>query len=249
MKPDVEGYSPDNDPALQNKQEEMPAQLTEITPYENARLVDAAYEDPKILQRLSVDELQTRMDQYEHMPEYKKYLRLHMNFDILEKMVQEFEQFAKKNSAEQLSETLKGHVKTIQYAVNSYYKTVMVFDRTSIKKFLMEPAEYQEEMSRIDRKRTADHNTLIDAVIILTRMCYREIPEKTGYKFDKSQLFDPNLIHDLRSSNKDIHRSARDKIANWAFLNERGFHIVRTKERVEGLLKEKKSGSGKSETA
>jgi hypothetical protein len=219
--------------------DQLPDTLTELSPHEATRRMEASLENPSLLHRLNREELRERIEEWEDMPEYRRFKHLHLNFETLDNAAEAFAGYAKERSHQLLAQELVRQVREIKIAVHRYYNSVMAFDRTSINKYRLERKEYLEELQRIDAKRRTDHNSLIDAALSLSRLCYRRIPEEAGYKFKKTELFDPHLIMDLQSDKQEIHRAAREKIANWAFLNERGAHISAALKHAQNALEER----------
>jgi|GEM_PF-4666326 len=224
-------------------QEHMPEVVKHLTPYDDAKLVDLVYENPHSLDKLPKDELQKRVTGYEAMPEYKEYLNLHLNFDRMDEGLARFKMEGG-GEHEELADRLRSAIDKVKLDVSKYYQVVMQWDRTKIQSFRLEPDEYKEEMVRVDQRRSAIHNSLIDSITAMARLTYREIPQATGFKFDKSELFDAGTIQDVRSPEKGLHQSGRERIATWAFINERGAHISMAR-RVAKVLMENKKGPSK----
>jgi hypothetical protein len=220
---------------------EIPQILTEITPYERIRELDTYYEHLKDLEKLSENDLEQKIENYQNLSEFIEYRELYLNFHTMDEAIEQFAYSQGGQENPDLTAEMKKIVEEIKNSVANYYKAVMTFDRTSINKFRMSDSEYKESMIQVDQRRTIAHNKLIDDVVSYTRMLNKTIPEKIGYRFDKETMFDPHLIQDLRSKEKNLHKPAREKIANWAFLNERGIHVEKAVEKAQQVLESKKA--------
>lgn len=231
-------FSTDTQPPIHDN---LPEVLTEkdVTPYEKVRPLDYDYEHLKDLDALSAEELEKKVSAYEALPEHKEFNELHLNFNQLDILIEEFSNSEEGKNNSDLCNQLVQIVNDIKLCASNYYKKVMAFDRTKINSFRMETFEFQDSMKEADQSRRFAHNSLIDTVIKLAKLCYKTIPESTGYRFKRAQLFDQHLILDLRSENQNLHKPAREKIANWAFINERGIHIQKSVERARELIKQK----------
>jgi hypothetical protein len=235
------GYKPEAEGEPIGTRHEIPENIPHYTKYEEVRLVDNVYEHPSTLESMDPATLEEKIADFESLPELQDYHNLPLNFTSLDHATEQFAQSPEADGHEKLVEQLKNVIVDIKFSVSQYYKSVMVFERTHMNRFQLEPEEHLEKMKSVDQHRTLMHNKLIDAVVSYTRLCNKIIPEQTDYHFDKNDLFDPHLVLDLRSDNENIHGTARRRIATWAFLNERGIHIEKAAQAARDVLANKKA--------
>lgn len=170
----------------------------------------------------------------ERSKEYQEYQQQKVNFETLDRLLEEAAMFPvnveKQEASQTAKEILSAHIENVKKAVHSYYQKIEGLETLmKIQRERLDEEDFENWLHEQDRHRGQIHDVLIDSLKILTRFCVNQnehlkvktLFSLTGKSFPQNKFFSAAELND------------RNFIGDWAFRVEKGRRMKEVHDQIE----------------
>lgn len=194
------------------------------------------------IESLPIAALEQLKKEIERSKEYQEYQRQKVNFEILDRLLEEIAALPidteKREAVQTAKDILSTHVENVKKAVQSYYQKIESLETlVKMQRERLDEEDFEDWLHEQDKHRGQIHDVLIDSLKILTRFCVNQnehlkvktLLSLTGKSFPQNKLFSASELND------------RNFIGDWAFRVEKGRRMKEAHDQIERqIINEKK---------